>query len=325
MSVAASQPPKINKPARKKTKTIRQVEIDADREAMFLGQYDERSDTISGADERKIVKAVCKAEAYDLKGLYAKLLLDHPNSQLFSDEVIRFSPNGKECFVFDMGAFVAWDMEPGDFQTLFEQFKTFEINPTAEAEFDEIHFAVNKEKDLSSFQDHHEPIVIIGANQSAQNIYLDQLAFSHGIANSVKLSVLENQLDLFVDGIKHLPTTLALGQKIKLTRTEALGKLGELLQFRAVLNLHSGIVETPDLYWNYHKLEGHFHAISAEFDIKQRVDALNKKLDYAKDITELLKDYLTQRHSLSLEWAIVLLITVEVGFDLLHFAERFYA
>ena len=164
--------------------------------------------------------------------------------------------------------------------------------------------------------------MIIGGKQSIRNIYLDKLAVSHGIAYSVKLSILENQLDIFIDSIKHLPIVLKNGQRIKLTRTEALSKLGELLQFRAVLNLHSGIIETPDIYWNYTVLEEHYRSTTNEFDIKQRIESLNCKLDYANDIAELLKDYLSERHSLKLEWAIIVLIALEVGFELLHFGER---
>jgi required for meiotic nuclear division protein 1 len=326
--------PQVKPTPRKKTKTIRQVEIEHGNNS--LGHYsDEESkdslqpdDQILVTGDFKKVRGVCTAESYDLPNLYQHLLTTYPNCQLFSDEVIRFTPNGKECFIFDMGALVAWDLTSTEFDLLQQQLTSFEVNSISnpkEKEFDEIDFTFHETQDFSMLHDKHEPIILIGKNQSVTNIYLDQLAYSHGIANSVKLAVLENQLDHFVDSIKHLPIVLKNGQKINLTRTQSLSRLGELLQFRAVLNLHSGLIETPDLYWNYSKLEAHFRSISNEFDIKQRVDALNKKLDYANDIAELLKGYLSERHSLDLEWAIIILIAVEVGFELLHFAERYVA
>jgi required for meiotic nuclear division protein 1 len=310
--------PQVKPAPRKKTKTIRQVEIEHNK---FLGHYDDKN-LLEQKEQSKKVRAVCTAESYDLKSLHQQLLTEYPDCQLFADEVIRFSPHGKECFIFDMGAIVAWDMSQSEIDGLREKYQSYEISSIAQKEYDEIDFLLEDTKQLSHLHDQDEPTLVIATDQSLTNIYLDQLAFSHGVANSVKLAVLENQLDIFVDSIKHLPIVLKNGQRLNLTRTQSLSKLGELLQFRAVLNLHSGLIETPDLYWNYSKLEGHFRCISNEFEIKQRVDALNKKLDYANDIAELLKGYLSERHSLKLEWAIIILIAVEVGFELLHFAER---
>jgi required for meiotic nuclear division protein 1 len=320
-TLSSSASPQVKPAPRKKTKTIRQVEIEHNK---LLGHYDEKEDLPEQSKklQSKKVRAICAAESYDLTSLHQQLLTEYPDCQLFADEVIRFSPQGKECFIFDMGAIVAWDMSQGEIDALREKYQSFEVSSIPQKEYDEIDFLLEDTKQLSHLHDQHEPTLIIATDQSLTNIYLDKLAFSHGVANSVKLAVLENQLDIFVDSIKHLPIVLKNGQRLQLTRTQSLSKLGELLQFRAVLNLHSGLIETPDLYWNYSKLEGHFRSISNEFEIKQRVDALNKKLDYANDIAELLKGYLSERHSLKLEWAIIILIAVEVGFELLHFAER---
>lgn len=312
----------LNKTIRKKTKTIRQVEIEAERQAKSLGDYD-WEDKIIKYKDRKKVHAVCSAESYDVKKLYSNLVIEYPTCQLFANEIVRFSLNGKECFIFDMGAIVTWDMSRVELDDLREAFRIYESTPIFDREYDEIDFTVNNENELSYLDDKHEPIMVIGGKQSERNIYLDKLAVSHGIAYSVKLSILENQLDVFIESIKHFPIALQSGQQIRLTRTQALSKLGELLQFRAVLNLHSGIIETPDIYWNYTILEQHYRLITNEFDIKQRIESLNCKLDYANDIAELLKNYLSERHSLKLEWAIIILIAIEVGFELLHFGERF--
>jgi uncharacterized Rmd1/YagE family protein len=53
------------------------------------------------------------------------------------------------------------------------------------------------------------------------------------------------------------------------------------------------------------------------------VNTINKNLDYAKDIAELLREYLTERHSLSLEWCIIVLIAIEVVFGLPQFFNEY--
>ena len=46
-----------------------------------------------------------------------------------------------------------------------------------------------------------------------------------------------------------------------------------------------------------------------------RIRQLNAKLDYASGIVEVLRERLSERHSLLLEWMIIILITIEVGFE----------
>lgn len=314
----------LNRKTVKKIMPPRSSSSDMSILGFYDGDYSNVDSQIENAD-RKTVHAVCSAESYDLKMLFSHLSQEYNSCKLFGDEVIRFSPmEGKECFIFKMGSFVGWGLDWKEFNDHKGAMKRFEVGPLATGEFEEIEYVVLPERDHSLFLPQVDSLMIIGGDQSEQNMYLDQLAFSHGIANSVKLAVLESQLEKFINSIGHLPVFLQRGHRIPLTRTESLRKMGELLQFRAVLNLHSDLLETPDLYWNYSKLEKHFGAISMELDIKKRVDTLNKRLDYAKDITELLKGYLSEKHGLSLEWAIIALISVEVGFELLHFAERYY-
>lgn len=49
---------------------------------------------------------------------------------------------------------------------------------------------------------------------------------------------------------------------------------------------------------------------------------MNVKLSHCVELMELLKSHLNERHSSRLEWIIIILIMVEVGFELLHFLER---
>ena len=70
-------------------------------------------------------------------------------------------------------------------------------------------------------------------------------------------------------------------------------------------------------------MEDHFDAISKNLDVKPRVAIFNKKLDYANQIAEVLRSHLHDQHSLKLEWFIIILIGVEIAFELLHYIERF--
>ena len=85
-----------------------------------------------------------------------------------------------------------------------------------------------------------------------------------------------------------------------------------------MLNLNSDLLDTPDMYWSAPQLEELYGRISRVFDNRSRVAVLNKKLDYASELANVLSSYLNEQHSFKLEWGIIVLITVEVASDILH-------
>jgi uncharacterized Rmd1/YagE family protein len=274
-------------------------------------------------EDVQIVHGMASAEAYDLKEIYK--FLPKNSCEVIGNEVIRYSINNQNWFIFKYGSFVGWDVSEQDVGNLRDSLKTFAIKPSKYQEFEQLDFVVNSSMDESLFVAQGNGMIVIGGEQASINF--DQLAFSHGIANSVKLAILETELEHFITQIKDLPEMLSskyqYKSQVSFDRKDALNRLSSLLKFRAHLNLHSGLLETPDLYWDDSQLESHFNSISDELDIKNRVSTLNKKLDYAKDIAELLKEYLTERHSLALEWCIIVLIAIEVVFGLPLFFKEY--
>lgn len=155
-------------------------------------------------------------------------------------------------------------------------------------------------------------ILLPGSSLQSSGVCLEMVAFSYGLESSLKLAMLERRLEKFLDSIKDYPDLLLEGKRLPLSRREVLKKLGGLMKFRSTLNLHSGLLEVPDLFWENANQEECYKSIAASLDIGKRVNILNKKLDYANEIAVLLRDRLSERHSLLLEWFIIILIAVEV-------------
>lgn len=154
------------------------------------------------------------------------------------------------------------------------------------------------------------------------NITLSKIAFSSGLARSTKLAVLESLLHEYLTTISTIPTLLSKGSRLPFTRSFILRKTGELLEFRAQLNLYSELTDSlPDIFWDSRYelgLEGYYGSVGKALDVNVRIKQLNEKLDYASGIVEVLRERLSERHALGLEWMIILLITVEVGFEVLR-------
>lgn len=288
------------------------------------------------------VIAYCTAEEYNLPGIeshFSHLKVTRKSAEIVSVE-FPGEGVGKECFFFGKGSIIGWNLNQTEIDALREEIKPFEVKPNGMYPVDKEYFDfafISPEKNMNLVDSEIRPsesnvnnhfaklehsavfpdanLIVINSNQSHSDVSLDKMAFSHGIGNSVKLAVLESQLETFIDSIKNLPDMLLAGKKLRLTRREILGKVGEILKFRAHLNLHSGLLETPDVYWNNVQLERNYDEMSGFLDVKKRVAILNKKLDYANDIAALLREHLAEKHSLSLEWCIILLILIEVLFQ----------
>ncbi|KAI9707572.1 MAG: hypothetical protein M1836_000533 [Candelina mexicana] len=151
---------------------------------------------------------------------------------------------------------------------------------------------------------------------------LAKIAFSSGLARSTKLAVLETLLSNYFDSTRSIPTMLSRGSRLPFTRSFILQKTGQLLSVRAQLNLYSELTDSlPDLFWDSRHelgLEGYYDQVGRALDVGVRIKLLNEKMDYAQEIASVLRERLSEKHGLTLEWMIIALITVEVGFEILR-------
>lgn len=49
---------------------------------------------------------------------------------------------------------------------------------------------------------------------------------------------------------------------------------------------------------------------------------LNKRLDYCEELVKMVDNTIALRHASTLEWMIIVLIVIEVIFDIFHFADN---
>lgn len=124
-------------------------------------------------------------------------------------------------------------------------------------------------------------------------------------------------------------------------REEALRKHGELFALRHYLNLSSDVLDTPDFYWENEKLENLYNQICLYFSISKRtkveniflhaemlgtnfiLQVMNEKINHCVALIELIAHHLDEQHHTRLEWMIIILIMVEVSFEIIHYIDRY--
>jgi uncharacterized Rmd1/YagE family protein len=252
----------------------------------------------------------CTASSYDIPRLFQHLQ-KLGSTQLFRDVIhlqIKEDSHVKgEIFYFPYGSIVCWGFTEEEEKDILNSLKEFEKEPNPKSELDEFTFTYGEIIKIEEDE-------ITLHNKST----LTKLAISHGLAQSVKLTIFEELIQKTIDNTKQLPIDLVRKGKIKLSRKEISKKMGEIFIERSFINLHSEILETPEFFWDYPELEPFYRRTAHYLDVNKRVEALNKRLNVVHELIEILSSELNHQYSSRLEVTIILLILVDVIIALLR-------
>ncbi|XP_061234653.1 required for meiotic nuclear division protein 1 homolog isoform X1 [Neopsephotus bourkii] len=218
-------------------------------------------------------------------------------------------------FFFREGAVVFWNVEEKSMKSVMQVLEQHEIQPYEVAlvhwENEEINY--RKGEGQSKL---HKGEILLNSELDSDEVVLQKFAFSNALCLSVKLAIWESLLDNFVESIQSIPEILKSRRKVKLSHADVMQKIGELFALRHRINLSSDLLITPDFYWDREKLEELYDKTCQFLNINRRVKVMNEKLQHCMELTDLMRNHLNEKHALRLEWMIVILITIEVLFEL---------
>jgi uncharacterized Rmd1/YagE family protein len=263
-----------------------------------------------------------------------------------------------DVLVFPSGTVVSWNLpERGVLRVIQAVLPPAAINSHStyiEVEKEDMQFIEDSTTDRSNIVG---DTIVIGTKLEPERVdddtnaspevetLLAKIAFSSGLARSTKLAVLERLTDAYFASTRSIPLILSkgsplpvskprslvrlfellgFGSRLPFSRSFILRKTGELLNIRAQLNLYSELTDSlPDMFWDSRHelgLEGYYELVGRALDVGVRIKVLNEKMDYAQEIASVLRETLSERHNLRLEWGIIILIAIEVLFE---FSSRF--
>ncbi|XP_006140072.1 required for meiotic nuclear division protein 1 homolog [Tupaia chinensis] len=218
-------------------------------------------------------------------------------------------------FFFRVGAAVFWNVKDKTMKHVMQILEKHEIQPYEIAlvhwENEELNYI--KTEGQSKL---HRGEIKLNSELDLDDAILEKFAFSNALCLSVKLAIWEASLDKFIESIQSIPEALKAGKKVKLSHKEVMQKMGELFALRHRINLSSDFLITPDFYWDRENLEELYDKTCQFLSITRRVKVMNEKLQHCMELTDLMRNHLNEKRALRLEWMIVILITIEVMFEL---------
>jgi len=291
-----------------KKEKVKKIEDIIENDDTIQTGVDDEIDVTIDKENLKKVMAYCTAEGYNIDKLSSILNKNYAECTSVTNDILKIKfnkDNNDEAYIFADGTVVSWGPEETENLKLLNKIKKAEIKRLKIHEYEWFNFVENNNIPGGMKDD----VVFIGNAISSDQA---KLAFSTGFSRSVKLSVLEDLLDQYLYKNKWIPDYLTRGKRLPLSRTQVLQRIGELFQLRGSANLYTDLLDTPDFCWSSDQLAEYFSNISRVLEIRSRMSIFNRKLDYANDMSSLMKSHLKERHNFKLEWIIITLIAIEV-------------
>lgn len=286
----------------------------------------------------KQITAFCTADSYNL-GLirysFSKLLNEFNLPDI--EDAIAYSFKTGQVYIFSEGVTVFWNIQQNDQLQLINQLSVYAENPHHQRHYSTQQKVLSVD-DLSNVLESDTLSYVIIPNDSnssrinrkglitltSASASLDQYAFSNALALSVKLATWETSLDSYAESIKSIAYSMREGKSIKIKRHVVFQKVGELFSLRSNINLGSDFLGPPDFYWDREDLETLFQNTCSFLSLRSRTNLMNEKLTYCYELLQQLTSHLDQEHNTKLEWMIIILIAVEVLFEIIHFVDKYY-
>lgn len=132
------------------------------------------------------------------------------------------------------------------------------------------------------------------------------------LAKSAVLSFYERNLTAHFDRIEPLAERLSRGRHGGIKGRQLLRHIGDVLLIEAKMIGRIEVTELPELIWEYPEYERLYMRLEDSFSLKERHEAIDRKLGLISKTAQTLLDLIHSERSLRVEWYIVILIVIDI-------------
>lgn len=132
------------------------------------------------------------------------------------------------------------------------------------------------------------------------------------LAKSVVLAHYEVGTASVFDQIEPFAASLQRSTKNERWGKELLRQLGRTLSIQHKIVGRVEIIDKPELLWDAPELERLYQRLEDEYEIRERHQALERKLELISRTAETVLDLLQHNTGLRVEWYVVMLIVIEI-------------
>jgi len=254
------------------------------------------------------------------KRVRALLLSDRiDTANLVHDGVVSMAPltfkYGSDGLVtlFRYGVAVLTGLTAVEEEQVLRSLRPRLIRPVAPSEEESVQVEIVPDKDDQ---------IVPGGPIALKMLTPDHLiVIADALSKSVVLARDEREVASVFDRVEPFARWLAEHGRVDSSRSAVLKIIGNALLVQHRVSGRVAVAEKPDVVWDRPDLDRLYARLEDEYELKERAEALARKLAVIADTAEVLTDIIDTRRSLRLEIIIVVLIAVELiiaGYQTLH-------
>jgi uncharacterized Rmd1/YagE family protein len=141
------------------------------------------------------------------------------------------------------------------------------------------------------------------------------LVIADALAKNVALARDEREVSRVFEVIEPFAAGLARTGKSPAGRRHMLRTIGQALLVHHRMTGRVEVEDKPDVLWDHPHLERLYARLADEYELKERADAISRKLEVISNTAQALIDITDTERSVRLEATIILLIVIEVVFS----------
>lgn len=210
---------------------------------------------------------------------------------------------GGVAVLFRYGVAVFFDVAAMEEVSFLERLRPLVTHPYEKPETEEIGIAVEPQA-----KDGVRPGSVVFEECTIERLQL----VADILSKSVLLALYEARVAAEFDRVEPLAADLAERGRIPGHERALLKDIGAMLLIESRMVGRAEISEKPELLWDHPSLEGLFARLQDEFEIRERHQALERKLNLLSHTAQSVQQMLSARHGIRVEWYIVILIVFEI-------------
>jgi uncharacterized Rmd1/YagE family protein len=152
-----------------------------------------------------------------------------------------------------------------------------------------------------------------------EELFIDKLdtekikIISYVSAQSVALDRYEEEINVHLHELGRVVANMKAGGKTRFNQSEILKQVGSVLSVKQRTVSQLSLFDKPDETWDREEIERLYNKLKSEYELRDRFDVLNEKIDFLSENNALLLNYLSSQRSNFLEVVVVILIVIEIA------------
>jgi required for meiotic nuclear division protein 1 len=226
---------------------------------------------------------------------------------LATNPLVVAVPSNGHAVLLRSGAIVLFGVSAEDETAFIAQLRPLVKEPLLSGEYEELGLTVDSGRHEGIERDR---AVLINTELARFQVIADILG------KSVLLAEQEARVARAFDRIEPLANQLRNDGRGGSNATTLIRHIGEALAIQQEMVGRGEVGDKPEVIWERPDLERLYLNLEAEYEIRERQVALERKLALINDTAATLLDLLQSKRSIRVEWYIVILIVVEIALTL---------